>query len=56
MPTVPVFADPAPETLVWDYVHDADSWNAAYTKDNSRLAMYYEDYPSEDLYCTSTNT
>ena len=56
MPTVPVFADdPEPEeTLVWDYVHDEDSWNAAYNKVNSRLKAYYKDYPDEDVYCGSS--
>lgn len=44
------------ETIAsFDFVYDENSWNAAYNKENSPLAAYYEVYPDEDLWNVSLN-
>ena len=41
--------------MVWDFIHDEQSWNDAYNRDGSALKRYYEDHPEEDLWNIDEN-
>ena len=57
-PVEPTPDEPTPELVyaVWDYIWNEETWNAAYNKENSALAAYYENNPSEDLWNTTTDS
>lgn len=40
---------------VWDYIWNEDTWNAAYSKENSSLKAYLDLYPDEDRWNFNAN-
>jgi len=44
--------EPIVYDMVWDLIHDENSWNEAYNRDGSPLKKYYEAHPEEDLWNT----
>jgi hypothetical protein len=46
--------EPEPVEADWDYIHDEQSWNAAYQEDRP-LYKYYQNNPEEDLWNTAEN-
>lgn len=51
-PTPP---EPILYAIVWDFIHNEQSWNDAYNRESSPLKKYYEDHPEEDLWNTKEN-
>ena len=51
-PVPPTPSEPVEYEVKWDFIHDEESWNAAYNREGSPLKKYYDAHPEEDLWNT----